>query len=275
VSKYAYEITIPNWEKHNGKQKRGHTHFMVSKRIFDNEMISKCNAVEFRMYLYCLAVAADFASGSISLHAGMLPRYLRVGDGLLSKCLESLERYQLLKVSKTALTRHYITLQDKTVHDITRSSSEVEGPPLEPVQHSLDPEPKNELVLVKPQRPKKPKKEAAEVEGNRAVWQSYRDAFVKRWNLEPKRNATVNGQVAQLVKRLGAEDAVAVVKFYVEHNKSFYLQNTHAFGYCLKDAETLYTQMKRNQPITQTHIRQYEKQDEYDETIRKIYEEGI
>lgn len=109
---------------------------------------------------------------------------------------------------------------------------------------------------------------------NKKIWDTYLNAYRQRYKVDPIRNASVNAQVSQLRKRVG-ERAVELVEFYLSHNDGFYLQKTHALGLCLKDCETLMTQMQRGRAITKTTVRQFERSQEYEETARHIREHGI
>lgn len=99
-----------------------------------------------------------------------------------------------------------------------------------------------------------------ETQHNRQIWEAFSTAYELRWKVKPLRNAAVNAQISNLRKKVGITDAVALVKFYLTHNDQWYLKNTHAFQFCLKDAETLRTQMLRGQTITGTQARNGEKQ---------------
>lgn len=94
---------------------------------------------------------------------------------------------------------------------------------------------------------------------NLEIWEAYKTAYLNRYKVEPTRNATVNTQISQLGKRVGV-DAVELVKFYLKHNDGFYLKGLHSIGLCLTHAESLHTQMKRNQPVTSVDVRNFEKQ---------------
>lgn len=96
-------------------------------------------------------------------------------------------------------------------------------------------------------------------DANRACWDAYRQAYFEKYEVEPVRNVTVNSQIANFVKRVGGEDAPEIVRFYLKHNDAKYLKNTHSFGFCLMDAETLRTQWMKNQPITSLDVRRFEK----------------
>jgi hypothetical protein len=77
-----------------------------------------------------------------------------------------------------------------------------------------------------------------------AVWHAYAGAYQKRYGVEPVRNAKVNGQLGQLISRLGAEEAPAVAQFYVGHSDKFYVSRVHPADMLLRDAEKLRTEWK-------------------------------
>ena len=88
------------------------------------------------------------------------------------------------------------------------------------------------------------------------TWAAYRDAYADRYGVEPVRNAKVNGQLAGLVKRIGADEAPDVAAFYVRHNGGFYVRTGHSVDALLKDAEKLRTEWATNTRITETRARQ-------------------
>lgn len=89
-----------------------------------------------------------------------------------------------------------------------------------------------------------------------ATWVAYSAAYSARYGAEPRRNATTNAQMAQVVKRLGVEESPLVAAFYVNHNQSFYVQKLHPVGLLLKDAESLRTQWATGRKVTATDARQ-------------------
>jgi hypothetical protein len=73
-------------------------------------------------------------------------------------------------------------------------------------------------------------------------WLRYASAFKLRHGAFPPRNAKANGILAQLVARLGAQEAPDVAEFYVRHDDQFYVKATHPLTLLLRDAEKLRTQ---------------------------------
>lgn len=97
---------------------------------------------------------------------------------------------------------------------------------------------------------------AGAAEAGVQVWTEYATAYERRYGVPPERNAKVNGQIAQLVKRIPATDAPAVAAFFVEHNLAKYVRALHPVGMLLQDAEALCTQWKTGNKVTDTTARQ-------------------
>lgn len=93
----------------------------------------------------------------------------------------------------------------------------------------------------------------------RAVWGAYSAAYKSRYGVEPIRNATINAQVKQLVRRLGHDDAPSVAAFYVGHNGRYYVEKLHPIGACLTDAEKLRTEWATGRRMSGGKAREIER----------------
>ena len=84
------------------------------------------------------------------------------------------------------------------------------------------------------------------------VWQAFKDAYHIRYGVEPIRNARVNGQLANMVKRLGGEHSAEVARFYLSHNNAYYVRQKHCVDAMLKDCEGLSTELRSGNKVTNT-----------------------
>jgi hypothetical protein len=91
------------------------------------------------------------------------------------------------------------------------------------------------------------------------TWEAYADAYQGRYGIAPVRNATVNAQLAALVKRLGEGEAPQVAAFYVRHPDQFYGRSMHPVGLLLKDAEKLRTEWATGRRMTTSEARTLDK----------------
>jgi hypothetical protein len=242
-----FKITVLGWEKHNGNKKKGHRYFLLENRFFEDSKISNLSASETILYIKLLATAGDLNSNCFETHSKLLPNCMSCGDKLLAKYLETLQSFQL--ISYEILEPLYNIIEKKRIE---KNRKEV------PTRSTS----KKEMV-------EKPNQEL-----NKKIWESYKNAFLKRYRVEPVRNASVNSQISNLGKRLG-EDAPAIIAFYVFHNDSFFIKNTHSIGIALKQAESLATQWATGKPITSTMIRSFEKNNGMNEVLERIERDGI
>lgn len=88
------------------------------------------------------------------------------------------------------------------------------------------------------------------------LWQAYSQTYRQRYGVNPVRNAKVNGQFSQLLKRLGAEESPHVAAHYVRHNKQLYVSAKHSVDLLLRDAEGLRTEWATNTMTTNAEARQ-------------------
>lgn len=118
-----------------------------------------------------------------------------------------------------------------------------------------------ELVLVEVVTPTNQTLLDSETGGAKSAmtWLAYSQAYAERYGAEPVRNATVNGQLANFVKRLGDKEAPAVAAFYVGSNRQVYVGSRHAVSLMLRDAEGLRTEWATGRRMTDTAARQADK----------------
>lgn len=107
--------------------------------------------------------------------------------------------------------------------------------------------PATALVPSEPKPPSRPKEPAP----TSKIWESYRQAYANRYGVDPVRNAKVNGQLSQLLQRLGEDDAVAVAAWYIDHNDRWYVSRLHAVDCLLRDCEKLRTEWATGRRMTQ------------------------
>ena len=110
------------------------------------------------------------------------------------------------------------------------------------------------------------------------TWDAYAESYRMRYDVEPVRNARVNGQLAQVVKRIGADEAPKVARFFVAHNDRWYLTKGHSVACLLADCEKLRTEWKTGRKITGARARQIERAsanlDAYQELVEEYRREA-
>lgn len=105
---------------------------------------------------------------------------------------------------------------------------------------------------------KKPAEKSESQIAAASVWKAYADSYFNRYGAEPVRNAKVNGQIAQVVQRLGAEEAPHVAFYYVTINDAFYIRNMHDVGLLVSKCEAIRTQWATGRQVNGATARQME-----------------
>lgn len=83
------------------------------------------------------------------------------------------------------------------------------------------------------------------------AWRAYQDAYCARYGVPPVRNATVNSQMKQFVGRVGAEEAPAIARWYVQSNVARRVAAKHSVGLLLMDGEGIRTEWAIGRDVTQ------------------------
>ncbi len=90
----------------------------------------------------------------------------------------------------------------------------------------------------------------------RATWTAYAMAYRERHGAMPVRNAKVNANVKQLVKRLGAVEAPQVAGWFLRVNERMVVQGMHDLGLLLARCEAYRTQWATGRQMTATSAQQ-------------------
>jgi len=219
-------ISINNWEKHNQNRRKGYRYFTLENRFFEDSKITKLCPIDVLLFIKCLSIAAELNTNQIQIHAGMMPKRWRIAaQSLLNRCM-TLQSFQL------------VTIENGPTKGIERKGKE---------RKRIERKGSSDGVT-----------NLENQDLNKNIWTAYEQSYLLRYGIKPVRNAKVNANISQLGKRVGG-DAVELVKFFLQHNDSFYLKTSHNISFCLRDCESLYTQFKRNTPITTAMVRSFEK----------------
>lgn len=80
-----------------------------------------------------------------------------------------------------------------------------------------------------------------------ACWRAYVEMMKGTYGVEPPRSARLSGQFANLVSRVGAEDAPKVIRHFFAVKNEFYGRVKHDVGVLLKDVNKLVIEMKQGE----------------------------
>jgi len=98
-----------------------------------------------------------------------------------------------------------------------------------------------------PDLPNQPTNPSGELKPSRQgrsvpVWEAYREAYRKRYGVDPVRNHKTNSLLCQVIDKLGADEAPKIAAFYVRSDRPLYVASRHAPDLLSRDAEGLRTE---------------------------------
>ncbi len=130
--------------------------------------------------------------------------------------------------------------------------------PVPPNRHITPIEPSDEPPVAPPVAtpPTKAELEQQMQSACKATWGAYRAAYRNRHGVDPVRNAKVNTNVRDLVKRLGREEAPLVAGWFVSVNEQYAVKRMHDLGVLLAGAEAYRTQWATGRQVTATIAQQ-------------------
>lgn len=265
MSKQRFKVTIHNWEKHQSKLKPGHTHFMLSKRFFDDEKIALLKQNECLLFINLLAIAADLMSNSCVIHCKLLPNLLRIDDKSLANCLERLQSLQLLTYEKS----------DPLLKE--KKEKEKKGKEKNPKGAAIKkPEP--------PQADDSPQKVQAELipsENNRLDASRLIGLYCECWKESYKTgsNPIIGRKEAGMMKTLlqnhGAQKCEKIIRSYLKMPDSWFFKKRHDIPTMISNLNSISLYMEKGRVITQKEINDMDKNMATQNLIRDIQENGI
>ena len=237
------EIEVINFSRYNPRAciKRP-VWFALSNRLLEDPDFFDFSDAEFKAWIYILSQASQKNSSIVIVNFAHAKRVCGIEEKIMIEVCSKLEKLKCIQVHDHDMitTCMITTRQYKTLHDTTE-----------------------QVARNSPTRPDKIL--------NGKIWDAYSIAYLARYGTEPVRNAKVNAQISQLAKRLG-EEAPDVVRFYVGHSKSFYVQKAHEIGLCLADAEGLRTQWATGNKITNKLAQQTDAASALGDQLKRIRE---
>lgn len=78
-----------------------------------------------------------------------------------------------------------------------------------------------------------------------ALFKAYQAGIAKAYGAEEPPSAKTNGQLAAIVRQLGAEPAMQVVRYYLESRKPYYVTRKHAMDVLARDARDLWIEIQQ------------------------------
>lgn len=256
------EIKFLKWHKWQGRgDLKVPWWFKFSNTFFTGPDLSELTNDEKLIFIFMLCeTSKQKKRGKLKLSFDMLKFFLKVDENIIFSALDKLSNIGVLS---------YIRPESVQIMDGICPESGLQIR-LDEIRIEKIREEKKNLNPAKGKKEKQEIKIGKPILAPSLVWESYRISYQNKYNVDPVRNSMVNAQIKQLVNRVGEENAIELVKFYLAHKDSFYSLKLHPIGLCLKDCEGLLTQMRSGVSVTKAGFKNQENQNWYKEQMERM-----
>lgn len=185
-----------------------------------------------------------------------------------AKVFESAPDCDAKVICAKSLLKHCANLQEPFRKGLETLLDSVRKP--EPSQSLARAEPEPLATAALPPRPlaqRAPSK-------TDAIWRAYSDEYRAVYGADPVRNAKVNGQLANIIDRIGAEDAPPVAAWFVRHRKRWYVEKGHSIESLQRDCEQLRTEWATGRRSTTTAAIQADRTQQTGDVFSKLIAEA-
>lgn len=210
----VYEVTIPNFFKHNPKSKKGYTHFMISKHFFNDDKIASCTPSMVMLYLFLVNLCADYSSSTVKLSETSVPPPIKLGLGL-GKLLARLEELQLVTVAKNDFLLNRI--EENRIESKRIEGAHGEKQNQKRTNPKSEPSSENAIQATLIESPPKT---------NRVIAR-YCELWKLRYDADAPISGRVAGQLKTFVKDHGETKALSFIEAYLEMPDAWFVTKRH------------------------------------------------
>lgn len=265
-------IEILNWRKYNPRSDVKVNHWLRINNDFLVRMFD-FSADEKIIWLGLLCEASHAGKGKFGPKKELLATLLKVSPAAINAAIEKFEVAGMIKIhayrARDADVTRTLRARDADVPLRTYERTDEIPAAVPQVQINDPPDFASSMLQKRARTPARATVSNEPTDGSR-VWDAYAEAYERRYKQQPVRNKLTNSVCKQLVERLGAADAVAVVGFYLTHNKRWYVETVHNLRGCLQDAEGLVTQMRANHRVTSAEAQQADTRTQNDQAADRV-----
>lgn len=247
-----FEFEIPNFAKYNPRKDVTATSWLrLSNTTFYDVKFAQLSSFSKLLWFFFMSEFSRGGAKPVRTSCSLIARIVSIRRNQAQSSVIELESKQLIKIlwrdADVALRTNETNKQTNETN-----GSKPAKKSLTKVQSAVNLESPTSQNL--PQITKKPESKST------ATWESFSNAYRKRYGSEPVRNATTNSQMSNVVKRIGEEEAPEVAAFFVTLNDPWYMKQGHAIGILLKDCEKIRTMWVTGKRTIETKGAHYQEQ---------------
>lgn len=247
ATKTLYTITINNWEKHNGKLKKGHTHFLISKRIFDDPAFSSMCVSSCYLFIRLLGACADQCSSNIRATHEQLVSWCGGSGQRPERYLIEMQEFQLLTYEKNSLFINRIEKNRKEKKGIEYNrckKKEIAQPSVEPIENI-----------------------------GQKIYAHYCEVWKLKYKTNPAYDAKGSKNLKSFCEKNGLDKTKELLTTYLQMNDQWFLTKTHDITTFLSNLNKVTLFLETGNNLSRKNIKIIEQKTET-QNLLKMVDEG-
>ena len=107
------------------------------------------------------------------------------------------------------------------------------------------------------------------------LFEAFNVAYKQRYGVEVARSSRSSAMLKNMLARIGRDDSLMVIQYYLTHNKAFYVQEQHELRYMVHDCEKLRTEALTGKRVSSNQAKILERDQANGDAIRKHVEKRM
>lgn len=267
MAKEIYKITVLNWEKYNGKLKKGHKCILLSTGFLSDAKITSLPIGGRLLYLGLLLRCGEVTSSSIEGSHDLLVSLAGGSGQHVSRLLEQMQELQLLTYAKISAFKDRIEkkIKEKKIKEVATQLEISAGE-----QGNLTP------LSDASQTPKpvSPKTEVSEFNTSLVIG-AYCDAWKIRYNSTKSPSVLPHHakNLKSFVKGTGQQRAIEMIEAYLQMPDSWFLTKRHDIPTFLGNLNAVTQFVETGKVVTRQDIRNVESK-VHSHNLRQMIDDG-
>lgn len=246
------EVEVLGWEKNNPSKKKGHTHFMLSQRFFDDHKIATLTPVERLLFIAIIARCASECAPVVKLTASQLRAACGLTYSGLIPRIAALERNQLVRLAKPLPNR----IEKKRIE---KKRKENKG---DDFQNRVNPAPENGEASRAPA--------VAVVPLGQDLIATYFEVYRTRYSTDPVIKPADAKNLKSFGESNGREKTKELLAAYLKMQNSWFITKSHDLATFLSNLNQIKNFVATGQVVTLQDARNLESEESLKNQIKRL-----
>lgn len=252
-------ISIRNWDSFQHYKNRNPPWIRLYARLLDDPELYELSDKAARVLPLLWLIASRHSTDGSLPAIKTLAFQLRTDSDMLANLLVELNHWVAFDDSDLLAdcVQHAIPEQSRAEAEQIQSRGRTDCDEVETIVAEKN------IVRVKKSEPK-----------SAAIWESYKNAYFRRYGTEPLRNQSVNAILCKVVDAIGSESAPHVAEYYLSCSDQWFIKKGHNVQNLLGNIQKLHTEWKTGNRVSTQQAQDMDRQQGAGDVWRSVMDKN-